>query len=200
MSVCGRSFFALVFAAALTVTHAYALCVVGDSVTSTVTPSGSTFVFDFSVLNGCNTVNQPFLNDFFVPYFSDAGISNIIVPDGWIDTIDTEDDLFGLAGAGVIDFEATTPLGYSFTSGFSYTADFDGVEGPFAMSLTTNGVGSTVFGDPLIPASPDTLAALSEASAPEPSTSALLAFGLFSMVPRLGQRLHKRRQRLAPIR
>jgi hypothetical protein len=43
------------------------------------------------------------------------------------------------------------------------------------MSLTTNGVGSTVFGDPLIPGSPDTLAALSEASAPEPSTSALLA-------------------------
>jgi hypothetical protein len=193
MNVYERSFLAVVLTAALTASHAYAICVVGDSVTSTVTPSGQTFVFDFSVLNGCNTVSQPFLTDFFVPYFSDAGISNIVVPDGWSDTIDAGDDLFGLAGAGVIDFESATPLGYSFTSGFSYTADFDGVEGPFAISLTTDGVGSTVFGDPLIPGSPDTLAALSEASTPEPSTSVLLAIGLCSMIPRVRQRFNARR-------
>jgi hypothetical protein len=156
--------------------HAYALCVVGDNVTSTVTPDGAgVWLYDFSVLNGCNTHNQPLLSDFYIPYFSDAGIANIttptptnMLPVAWTYTIDPTDDIFGL-GAGVIDFHAATPIGYDSYSDFTYTANYDGVKGPFAMDLTTG----RLFGDPMIPGSPDTIAALNGAAVPEPKWSGI---------------------------
>jgi hypothetical protein len=165
--------------------HAYALCEVGDNVTSTVTPDGAgVWLYDFSVLNGCNTHNQPFLSDFYIPYFADAGIANITMPTptldapvSWTYFIDPTTDLFGL-GAGVIDFHAATPIGYGFYSDFTYTANYDGVKGPFAMDLTTG----RLFGDPMIPGSPDTIAALNGAAVPEPKWSGIavlvLAFAL----------------------
>lgn len=185
--------FVVALAAALTAGQAYALCVASTDVTSTVTPSDSSYIYDFSATNGCHGNDQPLLTDFFLPYFSDAGISDIVVPAGWSYSIDTGDNLFDLANAGVIEFESATPLGYSFTSGFSYTADYTGIEGPFAMSLTTNGVPSTLFGDPMIPGSPDAVAALGGTSVPEPSTTAVLGIPLCAMMLGLRRRSHHRR-------
>jgi hypothetical protein len=156
--------------------QAWALCEVGDNVSSTVTPQGAgVWLYDFSVLNGCNTVNQPFLSDFYIPYFADAGIANITMPTPTLDTpvswtysIDPTTDLFGL-GTGVIDFHAATPVGYNQYEGFTYTANYAGVKGPFAMDLTTG----RLFGDPMIPGSPDTLAALNGAAVPEPKWSGI---------------------------
>jgi len=38
------------------------------------------WTYDFLVQNGCHPNAQPLLTDFSIPYFSDAGISNITVP------------------------------------------------------------------------------------------------------------------------
>lgn len=168
---------------ALFSSHAWAICAVGDNVTSTVTEqSPGIWLYDFSVLNGCNTRNQPFLSDFYIPYFADAGIANITMPTtsltspvSWNYSIEPTNDIFGL-GTGVIDFHAATPVGYAFYSDFTYTANYDGVKGPFAMDLTTG----RLFGDPMIPGSPDTIAALNASPVPEPAWSGFVgaAFAL----------------------
>jgi hypothetical protein len=191
--------------AALLIGQARALCVAGSSVsgTSNLTAPG-VWTYNFSVQNGCVPSHQPFLTDFYIPYFSDAGIADIQLPPpdttsttstiAWTETIDPSDDLFDLAGAGVIDFQVTaTPeleaspgqdapgVGYYFATGFSFTAPFAPVEGPYAIlealppTYTTT---TTLFGDPGIPGSPDTIAALASAAAPEPGTTALLTTGL----------------------
>jgi hypothetical protein len=177
----------IIFAALATVLTAgqsYADCVTSHDVTGTVTTSGPSSDYAFTVTNGCAGDHE--LTGFYLPYFTDADISDIVAPTGWSYSIDTSDNLFGLANAGVIDFTAGTPLvGFSFASGFGYTSNYSGVEGPDAISLTTNGVNSTVFGDPPIPGSPDALAALRTTTVPEPSTVALLAIALCAMVPGL---------------
>jgi hypothetical protein len=190
---------------ALVTGQARAICVASSSVSSTSTMTApSLWTYSFSVQNGCAPNHQPFLTDFYIPYFSDAGIANILLPAPdttsttstitWTDTIDPNDDLFGLAGAGVIDFQVTatpeleaTPgqdapgVGYYFATGFSFTAPFAPVEGPYAIlqalppAYTTT---TTLFGDPAIPGSPDTIAALAAAATPEPGTTALLVTGL----------------------
>jgi hypothetical protein len=72
-------------------------------------------------------------------------------------------------------------VGYYFATGFSFTAPFAPVEGPYAIlqalppTYTTT---ATLFGDPAIPGSPDTIAALAATAAPEPGTSTLLMTGL----------------------
>ena len=181
--------FVFAFTAALTTGQAYALCVASTDVTSVVIPSDLNFTYDFSATNGCRIDDQPLLTNFFLPYFSDAGISDIVVPTGWSYSIDTSDNLFDLANAGVIEFESATPLGYSFPSGFSYTADYAGIDGPFAMTLITDGVPSTLFGDPMIPGSPDAVAALGGTAVPEPSITVPLAIGLCAMMLGLRRRL-----------
>jgi len=158
MQLRGHIIFIAALAAVLMANRAYAICDESTNVTSDVSPSGPNFTYEFFASNGCVPVNhaQHLLTEFFTPYFADAGISNIVTPSGWTYAIDPANDLFGLPGAGVLDFQSATPLGYSFTGGFSFTANYGGVKGPFAMNLITSGVGSTLFGDPLIPASPDT--------------------------------------------
>jgi hypothetical protein len=171
--------------------HAHALCIPVSDVTSTVTPDGAgVWLYDFSLVNGCNTVNQPLLSDFYIPYFSDAGIADIITPTptdmspvAWTYTIDPTNDIFGL-GAGVIDFHAATPVGYAFYEDFTYTANYDGVKGPFAMDLTTG----RLFGDPMIPGSPDTIAALNGATVPEPKWSAIVVLALAFILGFAGRR------------
>jgi len=191
--------------AAFVTGQARALCVASSTVTSIATLTApSLWTYNFSVQNGCQTVSQPFLTDFYIPYFSDAGISDIVLPAPdttsttstitWTDTIDPSDNLFNLAGAGVIDFQVTaTPelegsegadapgVGYYGATGFSFTTPYAPVEGPYAIlqalppSYTTT---RTLFGDPGIPGSPDTIAALAAAAVPEPGTTALLMTGL----------------------
>ncbi len=168
------------FAAILTAGQAYALCIASTGVSSvTPEPSGT---FEYLVSNGCNTVDQPLLDDFFIPYFSDAGISDITTPDGWTYSIEPTNNVFDLPGAGVIEFDATPAVGY-FGGDFSYTASYSaGIEGPFLMDLTKDGNSYQVSGDPLIPASPDALNALGSAAVPEPSSIGLLTIGFCAIV------------------
>ena len=149
---------------------AYAICAEDTDVTSMVTQQGPVWLYDFTVQNGCHSPIQPLLSDFYIPYFADAGIANITMPAvtntapvAWTYSIEPLNDLFQL-GTGVIDFHAATPIGYDGYAGFTFTANYDGVKGPFAMNLSTG----TLFGDPQIPASPDTIAALDRAAVPEP--------------------------------
>lgn len=202
-------------AAILVTGPAYATCDAASQVFGTPIQTGpEAWTYNFSVQNGC-AFNQPFLTDFYVPYFADANIANITVPGPdttttastitWTATIDPTDDLFGLAGAGVIDFEVTatpeleaTPpqlapgVGYYGASGFSFTSTFAPVDGPYAIlqylppdyDTTT-----TLFGDPSIPGSPDAIAALTAAATPEPGTIALLVAGLCVTMANLKRRV-----------
>jgi hypothetical protein len=191
--------------------QAWAICATNSFVADySVTQSGPTWTYVYSVQNGCAPNHQPLLTDFYIPYFSDAGIANISVPAPddsalppitWTYSIDASDDLFGLgAGVGVIDFQVTSltevspiqnlpGVGYYGSNDFSFTSSFAPVKGPYALLQTAYDGGlydsSTLsFGDPSIPGSPDTLAALS-GTAPEPATMALLALGLCIMAATL---------------
>lgn len=116
------------------------------------------------------------LVDFYLPYFGDMGIADITATDGWSVTIEASNDVFGLgAGAGVLHFHDALPQYYG---GFTFQADYAGTEGPFHSMLLDESTGEPVpfWGDPLIPASPDTLRALS--AVPEPAPVASLLAGL----------------------
>jgi hypothetical protein len=181
----------------------WAICSAGSGVFDySITETNSIWTYQFSVENGCAPGHQQLLTDFYIPYFSDAGIANITVPaldnatnppTTWGYTINPTDDLFGLgAGVGVIDFEVTSlaqvavstylpGVGYYGSSDFSFTSPYAPVKGPYAILQTNYDGGlyntsTTTFGDPSIPGSPQTLAALS--SAPEPGTFFLSALGV----------------------
>lgn len=175
---------------------------------SSATQTGpTTWTYDYLVLNGCNFSGQQLLTDFYIPYFPDAGIANITVPAPdsdfdpavtWTYTIEPGNNLFNLAGAGAIDFQVTsqtevqqgtfvTGVGYYGSSDFSYTSSFAPVEGPYAITQTQYDGGlydtaATTFGDPSIPASPDTLAALNATATPEPGFLWLVAIGCSMMI------------------
>jgi hypothetical protein len=215
MNFHGRVVFGVALAAILAAGPAYAICDAGTEVLGTPIQTGAVWTYNLSVQNGCAPNNQPFLTDFYIPYFADAGIANIMVPAPdtttttstitWMATIDPTDDLFDLAGAGVIDFQVTaTPeleasqtedapgVGYYGASGFSFTSTFAPLEGPYAILQylppdydTTR----TLFGDPSIPGSPDTIAALADTAVPEPGTTALLLAGLCVMIANLKRRV-----------
>ena len=187
---------------------ALASCISTTGVFGSVSQSGpSTWLYSFMVRNGCVVGGQPYMTDFYLPFFADAGITDITVPPPdaattnvitWTATI-LPDNLFGLAGAGVIDFHVSvsasapnTPppepegVGYYVASGFSFTAGYDGVDGPGAILQTQYNGGAydssiLLFNDPPIPGSPLALEALGATSTPEPSTLTLLAIGLGGM-------------------
>jgi hypothetical protein len=194
--------------------QAWALCAVDSFVSdSSVTQSGPTWTYVYSAQNGCAPNHQQLLTDFYIPYFTDAGIANITVPAldnsalppiTWTYSIDASDDLFGLGpGVGVIDFQVTSltevspiqtlpGVGYYASNDFSFTSSYAPVKGPYAMLQTAYDGGlynssTMLFGDPSIPGSPDTIAALS-GTAPEPGTMALLALGLCVIAPALKRR------------
>jgi hypothetical protein len=171
------------FAAMLTASQAYADCAENTDVFSSVTQDGPEFTYDFTVQNGCvgnPNQPQPLLEAFFLPYFSDAGITlaGITVPSGWTATIEASNNVFNLLDAGVIEFVPPAPFGYNGYSGFSYTSEFAPVVGPYAIERNTG----TLFGDPSIPGSPEAITALADATTPEPSTTGLLALGLCAIV------------------
>ena len=205
MKLHGPVVFAGLLAGVLAAGQAHALCVAISSVTGNATQiSPSSWSYNFMAQNGCDPNNQPFLTDFYIPYFPDDGITSITlpVPDTtsttstitWTDTTEPSNNLFDLTGAGVIDFQVTaTPalqatetqtapgVGYYFATGFSFTAPFAPLEGPYAMlqylppTYTSSRI---LMGDPPIPGSPDAMAALKPSAAPEPETLALLGLGL----------------------
>lgn len=199
--------------------QAKAICAADTEVsTLSITQSGSTWTYDYSVMNGCDPNHQPLLTDFYVPYFADAQIANITVPGPddstdppttWTYTIEPNNDLFNLGpDAGVIDFQVTSladvfdnsgdeqelpGVGYYGASGFTFTSPFAPVEGPWAILQTDFDDGnydttSYLFGDPSIPGSPETIAALQGASTPEPGTVALAISGLCLIAPLLRRR------------
>jgi hypothetical protein len=202
----------IIFAAALigigTSGQAWAICATSSSVIGAATQTGPTWLYDFTVFNGCAPDHQQLLTDFYIPYFADAGIGNITLPAPdttsttstitWTDTIEPNNDLFDLLGAGVIDFHVTASpdlevgpdqfaagVGYYAASGFSFTSDFAPVEGPYSIlqSLPPDYVNTTMlFGDPSIPGSPDTIAALGGAETPEPGYLALVAIAFLACI------------------
>ena len=216
MNFHGRLALGVALTAILATGTALASCSAATDVLGMAVPTDSgTWTYSLSVANGCAFNNQPFLTDFYIPYFVDDDITNIMLPPPdtttttstitWTDTIEPDNDLFGLADAGVIDFEVTaTPeleasatvdapgVGYYFASGFSFTSTFAPVDGPYAIlqylppdyDTTT-----TLFGDPSIPGSPDTIAALNTAAAPEPAAAGLLVAGLCVMIVNLKRRV-----------
>jgi len=104
------------------------------------------------VTNGC--VGDHEVTGFYLPYFTDADISDIVVPTGWSYSIDTSDNLFGLANAGVIDLVQAPARRLLLCQRLWIHVELRRCRGPDAISLTTNGVNSTLFGDPLIPEAP----------------------------------------------
>jgi len=200
MKIYGRILIAVALIGVAASDPARAICAANSFVSDySVTPSGPTWTYVYWVQNGCATNHQQLLTDFYIPYFTDAEISNITVPTAsattWTYFKDATDDLFGLGpGAGVIDFHVTSltqvsptqslpGVGYYDSIDFSFTSSYAPLKGPYAMLQTAYAGGlydttTMLFGDPSIPGSPDTIAALEAAAAPEPGTMALLALGL----------------------
>jgi hypothetical protein len=215
MKIYGRIFRAAVLTAFAASGQAWAICSTNSFVSDfSITQIGPTWTYDFQMQNGCTPSHQQLLTDFYIPYFADAGIANITVPPldnstvppiTWSYTIDPTDDLFDLGpNAGVIDFQVTSlsqvsqalslpGVGYYGSDEFSFTSDYAPIEGPYAILQTAYDGGlydSTMlsFGDPSIPGSPDTIAALDAANVPEPGTTGLLATGLCGIALLLGRR------------
>ncbi len=125
--------------------------------------------------------------DFYVPYFSDAGITSIGSPTNWSYSIETSNDLFELgAGAGVIHWKALGENNGINTTGsldgFSYSSIIEGsVKAPFR-TLFANG--SSINGDPAIPASPSAIAAglTPIATVPAPAATWLFGSGLLNIL------------------
>src|SRR5215472_7362304 len=118
MTFRGRTALRLVLMAGFAVGQAYAICAASSSVFGdSLQTDPVTWTYNLSVINGCDFANQPFMTDFYIPYFPDAGIANIMVPPPdtmsttstitWTYTIDPTNNLFNLTGAGVIDFQVT---------------------------------------------------------------------------------------------
>ncbi len=126
------------------------------------------------------------VDEFYLPYFSDSGISAINSPSGWSYNIESSNDLFNLgSGAGVIHWSASTGNElalYGILSGFTYTSSLvSSVKAPFRLDYVNDDYN---IGDPPIPASPSALAAgLTPISAvPVPASIWLFGSGLLGLL------------------
>jgi len=182
---------------------------VHDTVTQ-ISPTSWKYEFTISNLDVWGdpySVDQFTIVGFNLPYFSDAGITDIHTPDNvyWAWSI-IDDDSFGLGhgaktlhwgsggsihpggsfpdyyfggdGSNTISFPGQT-LG-----GFSFVANFSPVSAPVIWDMYGGG---TLIGDPALPGSPDAIASglsdpLPVVSIPEPDTYAMLLAGLGLLV------------------
>ncbi|MRW94532.1 PEP-CTERM sorting domain-containing protein [Duganella sp. FT80W] len=118
---------------------------------------------------------QTKLTGYIVPYYTDAGISDITAATGWTITTASSNP-FGLETAGTLIFTATT--GYEIAAGaslggFSYVAGYGPVEAPFMAGF----IGFSLVGDPSIPGSPSALGDGLQ-PVPEPATYGMMLAGL----------------------
>ncbi|MGK0440922.1 MAG: hypothetical protein ACJA0N_000717 [Pseudohongiellaceae bacterium] len=122
---------------------------------------------------------------FYLPYFSDAGITAINSPLDWSYTIEASNDIFNLGNsAGVIHWSASPGNELALwdnLSGFTYTSSFSSsVTAPFRLDYVG---GAQLFGDLSIPASPLALAAglIPIAAVPEPASIWLFGSALLGL-------------------
>ena len=118
-------------------------------------------------------------DEFFIPFFPDAGISSILSPTGWSGVIEANNDLFGLGNnAGVIHWSASAGNELALNdslSGFMYSSTVSGsVKAPFRLHYTAGGF---LDGDPPIPASPLALQAGLKPVSQVPLPAAVWLFG-----------------------
>lgn len=132
------------------------------------------------------------IREFAIPYFDDADIATILSPSNWTYSISST-DVFNLGfGAKAIVWEAVTDnagiaLGATL-GGFGYESSYEPGKGPYSFTL---GNGTTSYGDPAIPLSPNAVAAgISPLSnVPEPEQYLLNLVGIAALATRLRKRL-----------
>lgn len=168
--------------------------------------ANGTFHYDINAWGGthaCGTISGPdkpgYMGNFYLPYFDDMGITGLTVSQnygptglGWAVSIEATNDLFHLGG-GVLHFYATSiPQTLDYNSiNIDFDAGFGQVKAPFAMTLTdiSTGASRDYLGDPGIPGSPKTIAALDapqgqDGTVPEPATLSLFALGTAALLAR----------------
>ena len=157
---------------------------------SVVDINNSSSVYNYEITTHCigfcsdtiGGVPIPSLNitdEFFVPFFPDAGFTTVSSPTGWTGTVEANNDLFRLGyNAGVIHWTASTGHELALNdslSGFIYSSAIaSSVKAPFRLHYT---VGSTADGDPPIPASPLALQAELKPVSSVPLPAAIWLFG-----------------------
>lgn len=124
------------------------------------------------------------MREFSVPFFDDAGITDIVSPFGWTHAI-VDTDTFELGfGARTLTWSAGDVANYIATGsqlgGFSYNTAYAPGKGPFQAILAE---GSSMIGDPAVPLSPNAIAAGLQpldtgTSVPEPQSLLLMLAGL----------------------
>jgi hypothetical protein len=158
------------------------------SATATVADDGDgTFTYDVLVTGNSGIGDTQYLLDFYLPWFKDMGIANVRTSPAWTYSVEPANDVFGIGG-GVMHFHfPVTDFGY-IEAGLSFQAGYVGVEGPYHSVLddAVTGAHVQIWGDPLIPASPDTLRALS--AVPEPASPASMLAGLAFLVAAAARR------------
>lgn len=170
---------------------AQAICfITPPSVITTVNGAGSSFDYAIkATATQCiGNSSLPRLTDFYLPYFSDMGISNIQPGEDWTATIEASNDLFGLGG-GVLHFAWTASYQPGYEIELSFNALYGATVGnvalttlPYGGTAVTNilaGHQTDLFGNVtpiLVVGSPDAIAALPPV--PEPASYAMLAAGL----------------------